>query len=161
MWVTFVSVLAREIGALGFRAMIGCVDSKALDPSFAGRDFDSALLDDLPEHIDPCGENGEFHIFVHDGPMFPSSIPLVRGEVVERDGFIFQDLMLPSSNRSQESARPVLTWRRIRGRHTYLPFAKPLSSPSNCSHVAGRMQHSLQKMGGGARSDASSSGCEL
>ncbi|HJS74609.1 MAG TPA: ATP-binding protein, partial [Vicinamibacteria bacterium] len=65
---------------------------RVLDPSFAGRTFDEAFLEDLPEEVDPCGENGEFHSFAYDGPMFHTSLAIVGGEVVERDGFVFADL---------------------------------------------------------------------
>lgn len=67
-----------------------------LDASFAGREFDRALLADLPDGVDPCGERGEFHSCVYDGPMFSSPVSLVTGEVVTRDGFVFADLSLES-----------------------------------------------------------------
>lgn len=71
-----------------------CVDPKKLDRSFAGREFDDSFLDDLPKDVDPCGENGEFHTFVYDGPQFQhGSISIKVGEIVERDGFIFADLL--------------------------------------------------------------------
>lgn len=74
--------------------MLACVDSRALDGAFVGRDYDSALLSDLPASVDPCGENGEFHTFVHRGPIFSTSIPFSRGEVVVRDDrFYFCDLV--------------------------------------------------------------------
>ena len=84
--------LARDMINSGMKAALTCVDPRTLDASFAGRDFDSALLRDLPEGIDPCGENGEFHTFVYDSPQFHSPIEVERGEVVARDGFIFADL---------------------------------------------------------------------
>jgi uncharacterized protein (TIGR00290 family) len=84
--------LAEEMIAGGLRARLVCVDPKKLSPEFAGRDFDSALLADLPPGIDPCGENGEFHTAVYAGPMFREPIPVESGEVVERDGFVFADL---------------------------------------------------------------------
>lgn len=84
--------LALQMIESGLRAKITCVDPKKLPRDFAGRDFDSAFLDDLPAGIDPCGENGEFHSFVYAGPMFPHPIPIEPGEIVERDGFIFADL---------------------------------------------------------------------
>ncbi len=77
----------------GLRAKITCVDPKALPGEFAGRDFDARFLADLPPGIDPCGENGEFHSFVYDGPMFRSPVPVQVGEIVERDGFVFADLV--------------------------------------------------------------------
>ena len=73
-------------------AKITCVNPKILPASFAGREFDEKLLSDLPAGVDPCGENGEFHTFVYDGPMFRRPIPVCTGEVVERDGFVFADL---------------------------------------------------------------------
>jgi len=85
--------LAREIVTLGFRAVLSCVDPRKLDPSFAGRQFDLALLRDLPEGVDPCGENGEFHTFVYDGPPFREPIRVEVGERVNRDGFEFADIV--------------------------------------------------------------------
>jgi diphthamide synthase (EF-2-diphthine--ammonia ligase) len=82
----------REFIATGFQAIIVCLDPRALDPSFAGRPYDEQLLAQLPPSIDPCGENGEFHTFVHAGPLFPEPIACKTGELVERDGFLFCDL---------------------------------------------------------------------
>jgi diphthamide synthase (EF-2-diphthine--ammonia ligase) len=82
-----------------------CVDPKQLAASFAGRDFDAALLDDLPASVDPCGERGEFHSFAYDGPMFQKPVAFVLGDVVERDGFVFADLV-PSGSRSPAPAKP-------------------------------------------------------
>lgn len=76
----------------GLRAKITCIDPKLLPREFAGRDFDISFLADLPPNIDPCGENGEFHSFVYDGPFFRAPLPIQVGEVVERDGFVFADL---------------------------------------------------------------------
>jgi uncharacterized protein (TIGR00290 family) len=84
--------LAHSMIAGGLRAKLVCIDSRQLDPTFAGRDFNEALLRDLPSTVDPCGENGEFHSCVYDGPMFSSPIDLVAGETVDRDGFIYADL---------------------------------------------------------------------
>jgi diphthamide synthase (EF-2-diphthine--ammonia ligase) len=75
------------------RARLACVDTKQLPASFAGREFDAALLRDLPTSADPCGERGEFHTCVYDGPMFTAPIPLEAGEVVDRDGFIYADFV--------------------------------------------------------------------
>jgi diphthamide synthase (EF-2-diphthine--ammonia ligase) len=72
--------------------MLVCVDPPVLHPSFAGRSYDRQLLADLPPGVDPCGENGEFHTFVHAGPVFPKPIACIRGTVVEREGFTFCDL---------------------------------------------------------------------
>lgn len=86
--------LAREMISVGLRARITCVDQKKLAATFAGREFDTAFLLDLPAAaVDPCGENGEFHTCVCAGPMFKSAIPVTAGEVVERDGFTFADLL--------------------------------------------------------------------
>ena len=79
--------------ASGLRARVTCVDPRALPASFAGREFDRAFLDDLPAGVDPCGENGEFHTFAWDGPMFTHPVPVQTGEVVSRDGFVFADLL--------------------------------------------------------------------
>ncbi|HXC16657.1 MAG TPA: hypothetical protein VNV60_04375 [Holophagaceae bacterium] len=93
LWGRGTATLAREMIAGGLRATLTCVDPKALDARFAGRDFDTALLADLPPSVDPCGERGEFHSFAWDGPMFSHPVPIQRGEVVERDGFVFADLL--------------------------------------------------------------------
>lgn len=86
------SELARDMIRGGIRAHLTCVDPRKLPASFAGRSFDAALLADLPAGIDPCGENGEFHTFVWDGPMFRHPIDVRVGEIVDRDGFVFADL---------------------------------------------------------------------
>lgn len=91
--------LAREMIAARLRAILVCVDPRRLDRRFAGREFDAELLEALPPGVDPCGENGEFHTFVYDGPGFAAPIPIRRGEVVERDGFIFADLLLDRPGR--------------------------------------------------------------
>lgn len=85
--------LAREMIDNGLRAWLTCVDPGRLPPSFGGRAFDAALLADLPEHVDPCGENGEFHSFAWDGPMFSRPVPVSVGETIERDGFVFTDVL--------------------------------------------------------------------
>lgn len=91
-------MLAREMLDVGFRAVITCVDPKKLEPSFAGRQFDASLLMDLPAKVDPCGENGEFHTFVYDGPTFKEPINVHVGPVVLRDGFQFADV-IPNQSR--------------------------------------------------------------
>jgi uncharacterized protein (TIGR00290 family) len=92
VWQIPTASLARTMIASGLRAKITCVDPRVLPAEFAGRDFDSQFLADLPPHIDPCGENGEFHSFVYDAPGFRHPIPVTVGEIVERDGFVFADL---------------------------------------------------------------------
>ena len=94
LWELPTDALAREMLAGGLKARITCVDPKVLPPTFAGREFDQALLADLPAGVDPCGEKGEFHTFAYGGPMFREPIPISSGEVVERDGFVFADLLL-------------------------------------------------------------------
>lgn len=93
LWERDTGALSREFIAAGFRATIVCLDPRALDASFAGRAYDERLLADLPVNVDPCGENGEFHTFVHAGPIFARSIACERGEVVQRNGFVFCDLI--------------------------------------------------------------------
>jgi uncharacterized protein (TIGR00290 family) len=89
--------LARDMIAGGLKAALTCVNPKQLDRRFAGRTFDQALLDELPDSVDPCGENGEFHSFAFEGPMFNHPIPIRVADVVDRDGFVFADLVSPKS----------------------------------------------------------------
>ncbi|MFN2397338.1 MAG: ATP-binding protein [Gemmatimonadaceae bacterium] len=91
LWLRDTRSLAEEFMALGFRAKLVCVDPRQLDPSFCGREFDLQLLAELPAGADPCGERGEFHTFVYDGPIFREPIPVTKGAVIERDGFWFCD----------------------------------------------------------------------
>jgi uncharacterized protein (TIGR00290 family) len=93
IWKRDTCELIRSFHADRFRATAVCVDNKVLDPSFAGRELDESFFRDLPPDTDPCGENGEFHTFVFDGPIFQSPIPIRTGEIVNRDGFIFCDLL--------------------------------------------------------------------
>jgi len=93
VWGTNTVQVARDFIGMGFKAVLICVNPKALDARFAGRLFDDSLLAELPTTVDPCGENGEFHTFVFDGPNFRHPVPFTRGEVVERDGFVFCDLI--------------------------------------------------------------------
>jgi uncharacterized protein (TIGR00290 family) len=89
------AALARGMIAGGLRAALCCVDTRQLDASFAGREFDEALLDALPAGVDPCGENGEFHTCVRAGPMFDRPLALARGDTVLRDGrFAYTDFVL-------------------------------------------------------------------
>jgi uncharacterized protein (TIGR00290 family) len=92
IWKRDTRELAQDFCALGFRAIAVCVDPKKLSREFAGRELDESFFRDLPPGVDACGENGEFHTFVYDGPIFSSAIVVERGEVVERDGFYFCDL---------------------------------------------------------------------
>ncbi|MGH9714301.1 MAG: ATP-binding protein [Candidatus Acidiferrales bacterium] len=97
LWRRDTSRLAEEMLAGGLRAYLTCVDPRKLDREFAGRWFDADLLAALPSSVDPCGENGEFHTFACAGPMFGNAIQVGVGEIVERDGFVFADLV-PSAN---------------------------------------------------------------
>ena len=97
IWNRETGPLAREVIAMGFRAILSCVEGK-LGPGFAGRAYDGRLLADLPDGIDPCGENGEFHSFVHDGPCFARPVPVTVGETVIRDGRYYADLLLGESS---------------------------------------------------------------
>src|ERR1700688_2957648 len=93
IWKRHTRELAREFVSMGFRAIAVCVDPRVLDASFAGRELDASFFADLPLGVDPCGENGEFHTFVFDGPIFKSPIAVQVGEKVIRDGFCFCDLL--------------------------------------------------------------------
>jgi diphthamide synthase (EF-2-diphthine--ammonia ligase) len=93
LWEIPTGDLALDMIAAGVKAKITCVDSSKLAKSFAGRDFNQAFLEALPPEIDPCGENGEFHTFVHDAPVFSRPVPVLAGGVVERDGFVFADVL--------------------------------------------------------------------
>lgn len=93
LWKKPTRPLARTFIDGEFRAVTVCVDPKVLDGSFAGRRFNSAFLDDLPPQVDPCGENGEFHTFVFDGPTFSRPIEFTEGQRVRRDGFHYCDLL--------------------------------------------------------------------
>ena len=93
LWNRPTPALAREMIAGGLEARLTCVDPRAVPAGLAGRAFDASLLRDLPETADPCGERGEFHTCVTGGPMFSRPIPTTAGVVVERDGFVFADLL--------------------------------------------------------------------
>jgi uncharacterized protein (TIGR00290 family) len=93
LWGRDTRALARAFIDAGFEALLVCVDLRQLDPSFAGRPYDERLLRELPAAVDPCGENGEFHTFVHAGPIFTEPIPVEVGEVQLRDGFAFCDVL--------------------------------------------------------------------
>jgi diphthamide synthase (EF-2-diphthine--ammonia ligase) len=104
VWGVPTGALAREMISGGLRARLTCVDPRQLAKSFAGREFDAALLQELPEAVDPCGEHGEFHTFAYDGPIFQRPIAVQSGEVVLRDGFVFADLLLASPEPHAPSA---------------------------------------------------------
>jgi uncharacterized protein (TIGR00290 family) len=104
VWQIPTGELARTMIASGLRAKITCVDPRVLPAEFAGRDFDSRFLADLPPGIDQCGENGEFHSFVYDGPGFRKPINVSVGEIVERDGFVFADIIVGQTPRSAADA---------------------------------------------------------
>lgn len=93
IWGTDTAALIRKFIAGGFKTVVVCVDPKQLDPSFVGRVIDEQFVADLPPNVDPCGENGEFHTFVFDGPIFRRPVSFELGEVVCRDGFWFCDLV--------------------------------------------------------------------
>jgi uncharacterized protein (TIGR00290 family) len=93
IWGTPTDSLAREMVSGGIRATLTCVDPRCLPAAFAGREFDTALLRDLPPGVDPCGERGEFHTFVWGGPMFERPLSVEGGVTVERDGFVFADVL--------------------------------------------------------------------
>jgi uncharacterized protein (TIGR00290 family) len=112
IWKRNTRELIRHFHSTGFCARTACVDPKVLDPSFAGRELDEQFFRDLPANIDPCGENGEFHTFVFDGPVFRNPIRIRVGEIVERDSFIYCDLLpaeatVRSSSAALSQAQPV------------------------------------------------------
>jgi uncharacterized protein (TIGR00290 family) len=97
LWDRPTAVLARDMLAEGVRAVLTCIDPKVLPAEFCGRHYDEALLADLPPNVDPCGERGEFHTFVWDGPGFSAPIDIEVGETVHRDGFVFSDVMVAAA----------------------------------------------------------------
>jgi len=102
VWGLNTKKLVDEMLDEGLRARIVCVDPKKLPEHFAGQDISIELLAQFPPGTDPCGENGEFHTFVHAGPMFSSAIPIQSGEVVTRDGFVFADVLLSSGENQNQ-----------------------------------------------------------
>ena len=93
VWQIPTDQLGRDMITAGLKAKITCVDPTKVEKSFAGREYDQQLIRDLPPGVDPCGENGEFHTFVYDAPVFSAPIAIQTGEVVERDGFVFADVL--------------------------------------------------------------------
>ncbi|MHC4660611.1 MAG: Dph6-related ATP pyrophosphatase [Planctomycetota bacterium] len=94
LWERDTKELAREMIEEGLRAVITCLDPSQMPRELAGHEYNVELLERLPPEVDPCGENGEFHTFVFDGPMFEFPIGIQTGETVERDGFVFTDVLL-------------------------------------------------------------------
>ena len=92
VWQRNTANFIKEFTELAFKAVLSCVDSKTLDKSFAGKTIDEAFISSLPTNVDPCGENGEFHTFVYDGPNFAKPVEFSLGEVILREGFWFRDL---------------------------------------------------------------------
>lgn len=108
LWQRPTDRLAREFIALGFKAVLCCVDEQQLSTEFAGREFDDSLLKDLPAGVDPCGEHGEFHTFVYAGPIFNRPIVFTRGTHVQRDGrFQFCDLIPEEKNHEHLAASHI------------------------------------------------------
>jgi uncharacterized protein (TIGR00290 family) len=93
LWQTPTAELARQMIGSGLRAIVTCVDPQQVPASFAGREFNEQFLMDLPPHVDPCGERGEFHSFAFDGPMFRDAVDVEVGEICERDGFVYADVL--------------------------------------------------------------------
>jgi uncharacterized protein (TIGR00290 family) len=100
LWGRPTPLLAEQMIDSGLQARIVALDPRQIPPGFAGRSFDRALLADLPAGVDPCGERGEFHTCVTAGPMFRHPVPVVPGEIVQRDGFVFADLELAEPTRA-------------------------------------------------------------
>jgi uncharacterized protein (TIGR00290 family) len=100
LWGLPTPQLARDMISGKLRARLACIDTRTLDESFAGREFDAALLEDLPAAVDPCGENGEFHSLVYDGPMFRAPLAIEAGEFNRAGDFLYRDLLpCPASSR--------------------------------------------------------------
>ncbi len=93
LWHRETGTLAEAFVTLGFQAVVTCVDRRVLPREFVGRSFDRRFLADLPSSVDPCGERGEFHTFVHGGPLFAHEVPVTRGEVVDREDWSFCELL--------------------------------------------------------------------
>jgi len=109
LWEIPTAALAEEMIAAGLRARLTCIDTKQLDARFAGREFDRALLAELPATVDPCGENGEFHSFAYEGPMFRRPVEVEAGELREAEGFVFADLVPKNARLGQFSTGGAAT----------------------------------------------------
>jgi uncharacterized protein (TIGR00290 family) len=97
LWECDTRVLAKKFSPLTFRSIVVCVDTDVLDRSFAGREYDPSFLQDLPGDVDPCGENGEFHTFVYDAPIFRKPVDMQRGVKIMRENqFYYCDLRVPA-----------------------------------------------------------------
>ena len=105
LWLMPTDRLANEMISSGVRAVVTCVDPKLLPASFAGREFNEEFLSALPGGIDPCGERGEFHTFAFDGPMFRKPVEIEIGQITEREGFVYADVM-PGDTAARSSASP-------------------------------------------------------
>jgi uncharacterized protein (TIGR00290 family) len=93
LWGTSTMTLSRNLIEHGFRMFVTCVDPSIVPQELAGREYDLDFVKELPREVDPCGENGEFHTFVFDGPIFRTPLHVEIGEIVERDGFVFADIV--------------------------------------------------------------------
>jgi uncharacterized protein (TIGR00290 family) len=98
LWDIQTKILSRQMIVNGLKAKITCINPKLIPPEFAGRMYDESFLNDIPKNVDPCGENGEFHSFAFDGPMFQRPIKIVSGDTVRRNGLYFTDLLLDASH---------------------------------------------------------------
>jgi uncharacterized protein (TIGR00290 family) len=105
LWGIPTKDLSQRMVSGGLKATITCVNPKQLAKEFAGREYDQSFLQDIPEGVDPCGENGEFHSFAFDGPMFHNPIEVSAGEIVHRDGFVFADLLPSDSTVNPDAAQ--------------------------------------------------------
>ena len=103
LWGEKTSELAREFVERGFRGIVTCIDRNVLDGKFLGKKIDRSFVESLPPEVDPCGERGEFHTFVYDGPIFKRSVPFALGDVVEREGgrFLYLDLLPEKGGREE------------------------------------------------------------
>jgi uncharacterized protein (TIGR00290 family) len=133
LWGRPTAALAREMLAVGVRAVVTCVDPRQVPADLAGRDFDASLLAALPAGADPCGERGEFHTFVTDGPGFSAPIDTVTGDRVERDGFVFCDVRpgVREAGTCTASGDPASTAPSSGPRPAHR--ARPASSPTGAS----------------------------
>ena len=100
IWGIPTKTLSKQMISSGLKAVITCIDPQRMALQFAGREYNESFLDDLPEDIDPCGENGEFHSFAVDGPMFQNLIEITVGETIQRDGCCFTDLLPCKSSKN-------------------------------------------------------------